>query len=644
VARTDRGNVHGAEQIVFLCTHSRPVPATLVVLERVFYMPFYILRVMNLPRVHSSSLQRGFTLIELLIGIAVFSVVAWSAYSGFAAIFEALTVLRARGAAANLANEQFEILRNLPYANVGIKNGVPAGVFPREQVIVRDGIRFTVTTTIRNIDLPQDGTLGGSPNDTVPIDAKLAEVEISCEQCALGEPVRFSSQVSPKGVESMGNNGALFVFVVDSAGQPVVDADVLVRRVGSSTVVQDTTDSFGMLSILGLTPGTAAYRATTTLDGYSTERTYQQGGTGNPNPIMLDATIAAGQVTNLTFVIDKLSQIDLRSVNDLCTPVSNFDFTFNGEKLIGTNVRKYSQNLSTGSSAELYLDDMEWDTYSALSNDTSHMLIGTNPPQPLAVAPDISASLDLVLAARSYPALVVTVLDGSGEPVADADVSLFVSSATTTKQTSRGATAQTNWSGGSGQDLVGSLTQYKTSDGQVNTTSSPGNLRLSSTSGTYALSGWLESSTFDLGTTTDFGALNWQPATQAANLGANPVRFQVATNDTLSATTTWSYKGPDGTSGSYYTVSGTPFHADHDSERYVRYKVFLSRSTANATPIVSDVSFSYTTDCAPPGQTYFSGTGSGSARVTVSKEGYVTSRQNVTLTTGWNSLVMTLGE
>lgn len=598
---------------------------------------------MNLRRVHSS-LVRGFTLIEVLIGIAVFSVVAWASYAGFASIFEALTVLRARGAAANLANEQFEILRNLPYSDVGIKNGVPAGEFPREQILVRDGIRFTVTTTIRNIDLPQDGTIGGNPNDTVPIDARLAEIEISCSVCALGEPVRFSGQISPKGVENMGSNGALFIYVIDSQGQPVVDADVYVRRIGSSTVVQDTTDEFGMLSVLGLVPGTAAYRATTTMDGYSVDRTYPQGGSGNPNPYILDATIAAGQVTNLTFTIDKVSELVLRSVNESCTPISNFDFTLKGAKLIGTNTLKYSKNQTTGSGAELYLSNMEWDTYAPTSNDAGDMLIGTNPPTPLALAPDSSATLDLVVRSRSYPALMVTVIDGAGNPVADADVSLYVSSATTTKQTSRGSTAQTNWNGGSGQDLVGSLTRYKSSDGNINTTSSPGNLRLAQTSGVYATSGWLESSTFDLATTTDFGALNWQPATQAANLGTNPVRFQVATNDTLSATTTWTYVGPDGTSASYYTISGTPFNTEHDGARYIRYKVFLSRSTANATPIVSDVAFSYTTECSPPGQTYFAPTGTGSARVTVSKAGYITSRQNITLSSGWNSLVVTLGE
>lgn len=591
----------------------------------------------------SPRITRGFTLIETLVGIAVFSVVAWSAYSAFTSIFQGLTILRQRGAAANLANEQFEILRNMPYASVGIVGGLPAGSFPREQVIVRDNIRFTVIATIRNVDLPQDGTVGGTPNDTSPADARFVEIEVSCDDCRIGNSILVSGRVSPKGVESLNNEGAIYVRVVDSAGAPIEDATVTVQRVISGTAINvtDVTDVNGEYMLVGVPTGTYGYRVTATKDGYSTDRTYPSV-SGNTSPNPRDATVVAGQVTNLTFVIDTMASLSIASLDASCISVPNFDFTLVGAKQIGSNVPKYSQATTTGSGSLKTINTLEWDTYSFTPTDTSHMIVGTNPPYPFTLQPNSSMDVDLILAARSYPALLVTVLDGAGNPIADADVAVFVGGATTTRQTGRGSSSQTNWASGSGQSLVGSLTQYWQTDGNVATPS--GNLQLRRSGSTYVTNGWLESSTFDLGTTTEFGVMSWLPATQNANLGTTPVRFQVATNEFNTSTTTWSYVGPDGTSSTYFTSPGTSFNASHNGDRYIRYKTYLSRSTTNNTPTVTDVAFSYSTECAPPGQASFGSLGTGSARITVSRAGYATQVLTRTISSTWNSLVVTLGE
>jgi prepilin-type N-terminal cleavage/methylation domain-containing protein len=587
--------------------------------------------------------HRGFTLIETLVGVAVFAVVAWSAYSAFTSIFQGLTILRQRGAAANLANEQFEILRNMPYASVGIVGGLPAGSFPRVQVIVRDEIAFTVTATIRNVDLPQDGTVGGTPGDTSPADARFVEMVVSCTDCKIGNPITISGRISPKGVESLNNEGAIYVRVVDSAGSPIDDATVTVQRViaGTSIDVTDVTDVNGEYMLVGVPTGTAAYRVTATKDGYSTDRTYASV-TGNTSPNPRDATVVAGQVTNLTFVIDRMASLSISSLDATCGAVPNFDFTLVGSKQIGTNVPKYSQATTTGSGSQLNINTLEWDTYSFTPTDTSHMIVGTNPPYPFTLQPDSTMDIDLVLASRLYPALLVTVLDGAGNPIADANVSVFIGGATSTRQTGRGASSQTNWNGGASQALIGSLTRYWQTDGNIATPS--GELQLRRSGSTFLTSGWLESSTFDLGTTTEFGVMSWLPATQNANLGANPVRFQIATNEFNTSTTTWSYVGPDGTSSTFFTSPGTSINATHNGDRFVRYKVYLSRSTTNATPAVTDVSFTYATECAPPGQASFGGLGTGSARITVSKSGFLSQILTRTIGSAWNSVVVTLGQ
>ncbi|MFA5095582.1 MAG: prepilin-type N-terminal cleavage/methylation domain-containing protein [Candidatus Paceibacterota bacterium] len=111
------------------------------------------------------SLVRGFTLIEILVGTAVFILVALAAYQSFGVLMNSVSVSRAKIAATAIANEKFEIIRNLPYQDVGIIGGLPAGKITRTENVLRDNYSFTIVTSIRSIDDPFDGTIDGIPND-----------------------------------------------------------------------------------------------------------------------------------------------------------------------------------------------------------------------------------------------------------------------------------------------------------------------------------------------------------------------------------------------------------------------------------------------------------------------------------------------
>jgi len=118
-------------------------------------------------------LLTGFTLIESLVGIAVFIIITVSVYQAYAATMNAVRASRLKITATALANEQFEIIRNLPYDDVGVIGGIPNGKIPYIQNLVRDGTGFQTKTAIRNIDDPFDGTIGGLPNDLSPADYRL---------------------------------------------------------------------------------------------------------------------------------------------------------------------------------------------------------------------------------------------------------------------------------------------------------------------------------------------------------------------------------------------------------------------------------------------------------------------------------------
>lgn len=579
---------------------------------------------------------RGFGLIETVVGVAVFALIALSAYGGFLRVLEGVKVLRVKNTATNLANEQIEIIRNLPYVDVGIVDGIPVGKIPRDQIIERDSIAFNINTSVRNIDDPFDGQIGETPNDLSPADYKLVELNISCDGCPLEEDFKFYARVSPYALETTGNNGALFVQVLDANGQPLSGANVnIFNDQGDSTIdIDEVTNNEGMFQLIDAPPGTGAYEITVTggdLSGeYSIDRTYEVGSVENPNPHKPHSNVSVGQVTQISFAIDKLSEIDIYSRRDSCTRISNADFDLRGSKTIGTDgvgspIYKYSQSLQTNGSGYLDLGGLEWDNYFFDITESGFDLSGSNPILPLELNPDSDQSVDLILTESNPNALLIKVIDSeTGLPVSDATVSLEATSGGASGDyeviTGNGFLDQTDWVGGNGQDDFTNETRYYSSTNINNSIS--GKITLTEFAGTYDTSGFLESSTYDIGTTTNFGNIFWNPVDQPAQTGDDSVRFQIATNIENTSTTTWDFIGPDGNPASYYTSPGQAINSDHHGDRYLRYRAYLQTADDGFTPTVSNFSFTFTTDCIPPGQAFFSGLDSGGYDLTVDHADY----------------------
>jgi hypothetical protein len=102
----------------------------------------------------------------------------------------------------------------------------------------------------------------------------------------------------------------------------------------------------------------------------------------------------------------------------------------------------------------------------------------------------------------------------------------------------------------------------------------------------YYNSGALESSTMDAGYNAVFGNISW---TAVISLGT-AIKFQVAAN---SDNLTWIFKGPDGTSSTYYTSSGASIWPGHEGSRFMRYKAFFTTANTSITPVLDDVTLTY---------------------------------------------------
>lgn len=388
--------------------------------------------------------QRGFSLVEVLIGVAVFLIISVSLYGSLATLLRSSTTSRARVAGIALANERLEVIRNLAYDAVGTTTGLPRGNIPSVQTFTRDGIPFTVRTTVRDVDDPFDGTIGGTPNDASPADYKAVTVRVECPTCLDPfPPVELTSSIS-KGRETASGNGALFVQVFDASGNPVEAATVDVQRtLGAAFSVQDVTDVTGFVRLFDVPPGTDAYRISVSASGYSTDRTYPPGAAGNPNPVKPDATVAAGQATQVSFAIDRTGTVAVSTLSPTtCTAVPDVALHAYGAKLIGTNpnVLKYEADVTTNSQGTLSLSPLEWDTYAFRITDVRYDLAGALLIQPLTLAPGGTENVSLLARPAEPESILVSVRD-AGTHAAINGATVQVVEANQTKLTGEGTPA-----------------------------------------------------------------------------------------------------------------------------------------------------------------------------------------------------------
>lgn len=588
-------------------------------------------------KVNCKNKTRGLTLVEVLISVSILAVILFSIYGGFVKMLEIMSLIRTRELVTNLANEQFEIARNLPYASVGTVGGIPSGAIIENQTINRDDKAFLIKTTIRNIDEPFDGLLGGSPNDPSPADRKVVSLTISCALCKNFTSSEFTTYISPKNLETASTNGALVIRVFDAAGLPVSDADVSIvnSSVTPAINLSDQTNNSGILTLVDAPPSLGGYKITVTKSGYSTDQTYPVNGTGNPNPTKPNATVILQQITQISFEIDKVSSVPVTTIDNQCGAISGFEFDFIGTKLIGTspNKIKHFNSFTTNGSGNTSINNVEWDTYSITGTDSTYDIIGTNPLLSLGVPPNTTQNMQIITAPKNGRRLVVVVRDQStGLPVSDAIVTLSKTGYTSTLTTDEGFINQTDWSLGSGQPLVGDRSMYLSSDGNIDISTSPGDIGLVNSGSGYVPSGNLTSSTFNLGSGSNFKQVLWSPSTQPVQTGINSVRIQIATNNDNA---TWIFKGPNGTGSTFYTIANQNINSVHNGDQYLRYKIYLSTTDSMYTPQVSDISVTYASGCIPPGQVSFSGLAQATYDLTVSRSGYQSISKIVNVDTFW---------
>lgn len=554
----------------------------------------------------------GFTLIELIVGMMIFMILTAGILGAFLALSRSVKSAREKTVLSSLASSNLEIVRNLPYADVGTINGNPKGALADYTNAVNvkiEGFSYKIYYIVTYVDDPADGIVGGNPNDPAPADYK--QVKMSILNVATGQTTDFLTSVAPKGLEGTQNAGAIKVKVFNASGQPIQDADIHIQHPTSSPaiILDRKSDANGEWIEVGLPAAINNYRIVVTKPGYSTDQTYPITAE-NPSPTKPDATVVNGQVTEISFSIDLLANLTIKTLDQFCQNLSGVNLNVRGDKLIGTNplVYKYNQDY-TSSGGQVVLNDIGWDTYTpTLLIGQPWVVRGTSPIQKIEVQPGSSQTFTMILGTNSTAnSLLVIVKDASSGAALEGALA-HLRKGGSEPQDYYGATggsvwSQSDWTGGGGQESWSTSTpnRYFQDDGNIDVNSVPTGVRLEKISGRYVATGFLESSIFDTGSQlSNFTTIAWLPTSQPSG---TDLEFHLASAESLDGP--WDYIGPDGTADTFYTVSGSNISAAHDNRRYIRYKVFLSTIDDKETPILTSIQINYVSGCRTPGQYWF---------------------------------------
>lgn len=260
--------------------------------------------------------QRGFSLLDILVGTALFLLVFVS-IAGVLRLSVALVAeSKARIGALSLAQETIELMRSVPYEDLGVVGGVPAGDLPQVETITMNGVSYTRRILVLYEDNPADG-IGDDDENSITTDMKRFSVTVSWESRGLTRSTRLVSTAVPQGIETSAGGGTLIVNVANAALEPIADATVHIENgaVSPAVSVDVFTNDQGKVMVDGA-PSTGEYKITIIKEGYVTVRTYDVSEElSAPSPG--HASILEGQSTVLSFQTDRVSSLNIYTYSPL---------------------------------------------------------------------------------------------------------------------------------------------------------------------------------------------------------------------------------------------------------------------------------------------------------------------------------------
>lgn len=363
--------------------------------------------------------KKGFTLIEVLIDAFLITAIFGAIVGSFIVSLRAVNSGKVNSAAALLASEQIERLRNLPYTELATQNGtvLPQGNIPDSQTVNRAGNNYDLLTSVITIDDSSDGcaipsgttyqcTDGSLSNtfDTVPTDYKRITVKVFNS----GSSTLLSTNttdVAASAAETAGSTGMLLAIISDADGLAVEGATVSITNSLTGVTIQALSNTLGQVFVANLPPDNQnGYHLVATKNGYSTDSTTDRTAQ-NPNQVQPDVDVSVQQVTTQTLRIDLLSTLTLALLDTQSQPLANINVTLTSSKITATNpdTPKNVYTQLTDGSGNITYTNVEWDSY-AITLPNGYYIASTSPYQLVSLAPGVTEPVVLTATtSNSFP-------------------------------------------------------------------------------------------------------------------------------------------------------------------------------------------------------------------------------------------------
>jgi prepilin-type N-terminal cleavage/methylation domain-containing protein len=269
------------------------------------------------PNRYTLTASSGFTLVEVIMTVLIVSILTLGIYRLIDYSIKITADNKHRVAATVISNQKLERIRNLPYDSVGTVSGLVQGVLQGDEIVVQGTNSYSVNIFIKYEDDSFDGTDSASGGtDDIPTDYKIANVTVGWVGPFGSKTVVSSTVISPRGLEADTGGGTLQISVFDANGLPVDSASVHVENNLTDPVINfdSVTNASGLLAFYGAATSTEGYEISITKTNYSESSTTART-VDNPNPTKPHASIFEDQKTEISFGIDLLSDLTIRTIN-----------------------------------------------------------------------------------------------------------------------------------------------------------------------------------------------------------------------------------------------------------------------------------------------------------------------------------------
>lgn len=313
--------------------------------------------------------EDGFTVVEILVSSIVIGIMALSVLGAFVALNSTAVYARQKTIGTQLATNQLEYLKSLPYDSLAVAGGaIPhASPLPNSETIVLDNVSYEIRTSINYIDDAFDGCASyptttirdqlcrnlpepvGATTDLNPADYKIVNVKTFVLNRRVAE---LDTNIAARVAETGSTTGAMTVTIIDDTGTPVSGATVSVTNTTTTPNINisDSTDVNGVAIFYGLPPDTGNdYVVSASKSGYSSLATIAAGGGLTPN--YPNQNVIAQQSSSVTLILNPKGQYSLvgEAVTTSGTPLANLQVYAKGgyKRYSGTtDTSYYFDNLS----------------------------------------------------------------------------------------------------------------------------------------------------------------------------------------------------------------------------------------------------------------------------------------------------------